>query len=68
MASITITTTGAQDARLGPAFGALLQTGGNANVAQVKAWIVEQLRSVVQQYETQQAIAAIDPPSDFSPS
>lgn len=68
MASITITTTAAQDARLGPAFGYLLNTGGNATPAQVKAWLVTQLRGVVVTYETRQAIAAIAPPGDFSPS
>lgn len=68
MASITITTNGAQDARLGPAFGKLLGLQGNANAAQVKEWVIAQLRSVVQQYETQQAITALTPPSDFSPS
>lgn len=68
MASITITTTGAQDARLGPAFGRLLGLQGNANAAQVKAWVIDQLRSVVHQHETRQAVEAITPPSDFSPS
>lgn len=68
MASITITTTGAQDARLGPAFGDLLNTGGNATPAQVKAWLIGQLRGVVHTYETKQAIAAVTPPSDFTPA
>lgn len=68
MASITITTTAGQDARLAPAFGDLLNTGGNANAAQIKAWIIEQLRGVVLTYETREAVNAIPPPPTFTPT
>ena len=68
MASITLTTTAPQDARLGPAFGALLGLPGNATAAQVKEWIVIQLRSVVQNHEHRIALQAVTPPSDFTPS
>lgn len=68
MAIVTITTSAAQDARLGPAFGAALNLGRNATAAEVKAWLIAQLRSVVQQHETSEAVASITPPSDFSPT
>lgn len=68
MASITITTTGAQDARLTVAFGAFLHPGTNATTADVKAHLIQHLREVVQQYESQQAIAAIAPPTAFDPT
>lgn len=67
MASITITTSGAQDARLGPAFGAKLGLSGNASAAQVKAHLVEYLRQVVYQYEQDEAIRA-NPSSAFDPT
>jgi hypothetical protein len=68
MASITITTTGAQDARIAPAFGAFLHPGTNANAADVKAYLIEVIRKVVHDYEQQQALAAVPPPADFTPS
>lgn len=68
MASITITTTGPQDARLTVAFGALLHPGSNATTADVKAYLIEQMRRVVQEYERQQAIVAIAAPANFDPT
>lgn len=68
MASITITTTGAQDARLTVAFGAYLHPGTNATTADVKAHLIQHLREVVQQYEAQQAVAALAPPASFDPT
>jgi len=58
MATLTITTTGAQDARIVAAFGAKLGLVGNASAAQVKADVIRYLKSVVQSYETEQAAAA----------
>jgi len=61
MATLQIVTTGAQDTRIVAAFGAKLGLPGNASAAQVKADIVNYIKSVVHGYETQQAaIAAAD--------
>lgn len=68
MASVTITTTTAQDNRLAPAFGALLGLNGNATTPQVKAWLVQQMRRVVQDYEQTQAVRALPTPTDFDPA
>lgn len=68
MASITITTTAQQDARLTVAWGDFLHPGQNASAADVKAWLISELRRVVHEYEQRQAIAAIAPPADFDPS
>lgn len=67
MASVTITTTASQDVRLAPAFGDRLKLGRNATTAEVKAWLVDQLRNVVQEYEARQAAAAVVA-SGFDPS
>lgn len=66
-ATLTITTTGAQDARLGPAFGAKLGLGRNATVAEVKTWVIDQLQAVVRDYEYEQARQAITTQA-FDPS
>jgi hypothetical protein len=68
MASITITTTGAQDARLTVAFGAYLHPGTNATAADVKAYLIEHMRQIVLDYERQQALIALPQPADFDPS
>lgn len=68
MASITITTTGPQDARLTVAFGAYLHPGTNASAADVKAYLIQHMREIVQQYEQAQAIAAVPPPAAFDPT
>lgn len=61
MATITITTTAAQDARIVKAFGTYLGLGRNATAAEVKAEIIAFLRLTVQAQEeaaaTQTAIA-----------
>lgn len=68
MASVTITTTGAQDTRLGPAFGALLGLSGNANASQVKAYLIDHMRTIVQNYEREQARKALSEPAAFDPT
>lgn len=68
MATVTITTTAPQDTRLAPAFGAKLNLGQNATTAQVKTWLIEQLRNVVQEYEDRINKAAVAPPANFDPS
>jgi hypothetical protein len=68
MATVTITTDAGQDARLAPAFGALLHPGTNATTADVKAWLIEQMRAVVQSYEDKVAKAAVAAPSAFTPT
>jgi hypothetical protein len=65
MATITITTTTEQDARIAPAFGSALGLGRNATVAEVKGWLIERLRSQVFQYERELQHNAISiPPLD----
>jgi len=68
MASITITTTGPQDARLTVAWGDYLHPGTNATTADVKAHLIEHLRKVVQDYENRIAHAAVAPPASFDPT
>ena len=68
MATVTITTTAPQDTRLAPAFGDLLRLGRNATTAEVKAWLVDQLRNTVQAYEDRLAKAAVSAPASFDPS
>lgn len=61
MATLTITTTGAQDARIAPAFGAYLGLGRNATGQEVKARIIQFIREVVQEQERIAALAAVQP-------
>lgn len=74
MATVTITTTAPQDARLAPAFGDLLQVRNasgqqrDATTAEVKAWLIAQLQQVVVAYEDKQAKAAVAAPTAFTPS
>lgn len=68
MATVTITTTGPMDARLTVAFGALLHPGTNASTADVKAWLIQQMRDVVQDYENRVAHAAVATPAAFDPT
>lgn len=74
MAIVTITTDAAQDTRLGPAFGDLLQVRNasgqvrNATTAEVKAWLIDQLRGAVQAYEDRLAKAAVAAPTAFTPT
>lgn len=58
MATLTITTTAAQDARLVVAFGAHLGLGRNATAAEIKADIVQYLVRVVKANEEKAAVAA----------
>ena len=72
MATLTITTTAAQDARIVAAFGKYLGLPGNASAAQVKAEVIAFIRLKVLEYEkiaafdtaTAAAIAAL---TDFTP-
>lgn len=66
MATLTINTTAAQDARIAEAFGAclgLMDANGqprNATAAEVKAYYVNHMRDFVHSYETEKrANAAI---------
>jgi hypothetical protein len=68
MATVTITTDAAMDARLAPAFGAYLHPGTNATTADVKAWLIEQMRVVVRNYEDKVAKAAVAAPANFDPT
>jgi len=57
MATLTITTTGAQDQRIIAAFRGI--TGNEeATGADVKSWLIQHLKSMVHRWETQQAAAA----------
>lgn len=68
MATITITTTGPQDARLAVAWGDFLHPGRNATTQEVKEWMIEQLRKVTRDYELRVAQAAVTPPASFDPT
>lgn len=67
MATMTITTTAPEDARLAAAFGTYLNLGRNATAAEIKAAIVRWATSIVHQQElqVQQAAIAI---TDIAPS
>jgi hypothetical protein len=67
MASVTITTTAPQDARLTVAFGEA-PSGAQRHHAGVKAGSVEQLRVVVRNYEDNVAKAAVAAPASFDPT
>lgn len=68
MATITITTDAGMDARLGPAWGDFLHPGRPATTAEVKAFLIEQLRQVVRNYEDRIAKAAVAAPATFDPT
>ena len=72
MATLTITTTAAQDARIVAAFGKYLGLPGNATAAQVKAEVAAFIRLKVLEYEKIAAVqtatdAAIAALTDFTP-
>lgn len=73
-ATLTITTSAAQDARLGPAFGDLLGTRNaqgqprSATVAEVRAHLIDYMRQVVLSYERRLAVEALPAPSAFDPT
>lgn len=58
MGTMTINTTAGEDTRLQAAYGKKLGLGGNANAAQIKAAIIQQIKDVVQEQETATAVAA----------
>jgi hypothetical protein len=66
MASVTITTTAGEDARLAPAFGDYLNLSGSATTAQVKAALVAFMKQIVHQYEAGQL--AKTGPADIAPT
>ncbi len=57
MATISITTTAAQDARISTAFGSYLRLGRNATGAEVKGALITLVKQVVQDYENNEATA-----------
>lgn len=67
MATLTITTTAPQDARVAPAFGAHLNLGRNATAPEVKAAVIAWVSRIVLQYEIEK-IAQDNPPADFTPT
>ena len=67
MATMTITTTAQQDARLVVAFGTKLNLGRNATAAEIKADIINYVRSVVDQQEINATIIS-NPPAAFDPT
>lgn len=66
MASVTINTTAGEDNRLAPAFGAYLNLPGNATAAQVKAVLVDFMKTVVRNYEAAQLAKTV--PADIGPT
>lgn len=58
MATLTITTTAGEDARLVVAFGAALGLGRNATAAEVKAAVVNYIKATVRDQERLAAVAA----------
>lgn len=53
MATVTITTTAAEDTRIAAAMGSYLTLGRPATAAEVKAAITTWISTMVQSYETQ---------------
>jgi hypothetical protein len=56
MGTLTITTTGAQDARIVDAFGKRLNLGRNATAGEVKQQVIQFLVNAVQEQEQRTAI------------
>ena len=67
MATMTITTTGPQDARIVVAFGSKLGLGRNATAAEIKADVINYIRVIVQDQE-KIAVVAANPPVDLDPT
>ncbi len=67
MATLTITTTASQDARIVVAFGAYLGLGRNATAAEIKADVIDYVRRTVQSQERQAVISA-NPPIALDPT
>jgi hypothetical protein len=68
MATLTITTSGADDTRIAAAVGTYLNLGRSATAAEVKAEMVRYLKWLVQAGENQAAKAAIVVNPDIAPS
>jgi len=62
MATLTITTTSAQDARLVAAFGTYLGLEGNATAAQIKQNVINYIKQVVRDQEYKTEVDAISVP------
>lgn len=60
MATLTLTTTSQQDARIVQAFGTYLDLGRNATAGEVKQWLISQLRGVVLAQEAKAAREAAE--------
>jgi len=56
MATMTITTTGAQDTRIIAAFRA--RYGQDKTAVDIKTWLIGHLKALVHSYETEQAAVA----------
>lgn len=67
MPSTTISYTSQEGSRMAAAVGADLDLGRDATAAEVKAYMIQHLRSVVLRIERQQAVAAIQL-SSFDPT
>ena len=63
MATLTISTTAPQDARIVKAYGAKLGLGRNATGAEVKAHIISEIVQAVEQFEHAEQASAITVPS-----
>lgn len=59
MATLTINTTAQQDARISEAFGELLGLGRNATLQEVRAAIIDYVRSTTVAYELNKAKQAV---------
>jgi hypothetical protein len=69
MATVTITTDAGMDARLAPGLRRLSASRQECHhAAEVKAWLIEQMRTVVRNYEDQVAKAAVAAPASFDPT
>lgn len=68
MATLTINTTGAEDARIAAAFGVALGLGRNATLAEVKAATIKFLSGTVRRVERDAAIAAVADPALVTPT
>lgn len=61
MATLTINTTAQQDARISEAFGEYLGLGRNATLQEVRAAIIDYLKSTTVSYELKKARQAVTP-------
>ena len=69
MPSMTITTTAGQGTRLAEAVGKRVNADGSpASAAQIKDFVIDQLRILVTQYEDKRDKAAVAAPASFDPT